>query len=187
MKKGIRRTKYLVHPSSQLKYIEMTILPAILMSILCSYFLIKTGEIFLAKEKAQLAVEVVYLNDTVKNLDTENYPPHIVRNMEVLKKRLDILKQNLEIEYLDTIKQWSRTRAFLFFFLAIAVTLSGFISLVFSHRIAGPIFRLKLLMDELAEGKDIPPVKFRNSDEFKELAESVEKLRSFLKSKGVIK
>jgi hypothetical protein len=42
-------------------------------------------------------------------------------------------------------------------------------------------------MDELAEGKDIPPVKFRNSDEFKELAESVEKLRSFLKSKGVIK
>ena len=187
MKKGLRRTKYLVHPSSQLKYIEMTILPAILMSILCSYFLIKTGEVFLAKEKAQVAVEVSYLTDTTKSLDTEGYPPNIVRKMEVLKKRLDILKQNLEIEYLDTIKQWSRTRALLFVFLAIAVILAGLISLVLSHRIAGPIFRLKLLVDELAEGKDVPPIKFRNSDEFKELAESFEKLRNILKAKGAIK
>jgi methyl-accepting chemotaxis protein len=187
MKKGLRRTKYLVHPSSQLKYIEMTILPAILMSILCSYFLIRTGEVFLAKEKAQVAVEVLYLNDTAESLDTESYPPNVLRKMEVLKKRLDILKQNLEIEYLDTIKQWSTTRALLFIFLTIVVILAGLISLVLSHRIAGPIFRLKLLVDALAEGKDVPPIKFRNSDEFKELAESCEKLRNILKSKGAIK
>ncbi len=63
----------------------------------------------------------------------------------------------------------------------------GAISLLYSHRIAGPIIRLKNYIALFSEGKDVPNIQIRHYDEFKELADSLEKLRNNLKSKGVLK
>jgi len=187
MATGIKRHKYFIHPSSQLKYIEMAVLPALILSLFCIYFLIKNGEIFLTKVRTQLSIEVSYFNDTIEHLNQENYPPETVNKMEVLKKRLSNLQYDLEREYFGTLKLWAETKIVLFLFLGIAIFLVGFIALLFSHRIAGPIYRLRKLAETLAEGKDIPPVKFRNYDEFKEVAAAFEKLRNSLKSKGMLK
>jgi len=187
MATGIKRKRYFIHPSSQLKYIEMAVLPALVLSLFCIYFLIKNGEMFLAREKTQLSVEVSYLNNTIQQLNRENYPPETINKIEVLKKRLSNLAYNLEKEYFGNLKLWVETKMALFIFLAIVIFSAGFIALLFSHRIAGPIYRLKKLAEMLAEGKDIPPVKFRNYDEFKEVAEAFEKLRKSLKAKGMLK
>jgi HAMP domain-containing protein len=184
---GIKRRKYLIHPSSQLKYIEMTVLPALVLSLFCIYFLIKNGEIFLAKEKTQLSLEVSYLDDTIQRLNSESYPADTIKKIEVLKKRLSIMQHNLEGEYFGTLRLWTKTKMVLFLFLAIAIFLAGLIALILSHRIAGPISRLRNLAEMLAEGKDVPPVKFRNYDEFKEVAAAFEKLRNSLKAKGMLK
>ena len=53
------------------------------------------------------------------------------------------------------------------------VSLSVFITLFISHRIAGPLFRLGNTMQEVGEGKIPGRVNLRKKDEFKELADSV--------------
>ena len=54
-------------------------------------------------------------------------------------------------------------------------------SIFLSHRIAGPIYKIKTVIDKMAKG-DLPPsVVLRKNDEFKELAESVNNLLDYLK------
>jgi methyl-accepting chemotaxis protein len=53
-------------------------------------------------------------------------------------------------------------------------------SIFISHRIAGPIYKIKSVIDKMASG-DLPPqIYLRKNDEFKELAESVNKLIEYL-------
>jgi hypothetical protein len=46
---------------------------------------------------------------------------------------------------------------------------------------------MKRSLDLLSEGKKIPPARLRRHDEFKELAESLERLRITLKNRGLLK
>jgi methyl-accepting chemotaxis protein len=186
MNKFGKRKKYFIHPSSQFKYIGMTILPALVMSIFCTYFLVASGQIFLSKEKGQVSTEIASLNDTIRQLSRDNYPVEAVSKVEVLKKRLIILGENLEIEYFKTMEKWARTKMSIIFLLSVVLVFSGILALIFSHRIAGPILRLTRSLDMLASGKDIPPFHFRSYDEFKELASAFDRLRKTLKDKGLL-
>lgn len=44
-------------------------------------------------------------------------------------------------------------------------------NIVYSHRIAGPIYRLKKLLHQKLEGKSIEPIAFRKNDAFHDLAD----------------
>jgi len=55
-----------------------------------------------------------------------------------------------------------------FFFLATVIL----ISLIFSHRIAGPLYQLKIACEKIAQGDKKVRVKFRENDEFKDLEKS---------------
>jgi methyl-accepting chemotaxis protein len=57
-----------------------------------------------------------------------------------------------------------------------AVLVFGFWSMLDAHRIAGPIHRLKILLDEVAGGKLTHEIEFRRRDEFHELAASADAL-----------
>jgi methyl-accepting chemotaxis protein len=186
MNKPIYRKKYFIHPSSQFKYIGMTVLPALLMSVFCTYFLIYSGEIFLAREKNQLSSEVASINVTVRQLSIAKYPPEAISKVEVLQKKLTILGENLEIDYFKTMEKWAKTKMAVIFLLSVILVLAGTISLLFSHRIAGPLLRLTKSLDMLSQGKDIPPFHFRSYDEFKELAAAFDRLRKTLKDKGML-
>ena len=48
--------------------------------------------------------------------------------------------------------------------------------LVYSHRIAGPIYRFKATIDAVLEGKNPGVITLRQHDEMKDLAESLNKL-----------
>jgi hypothetical protein len=186
MNKLTHRKKYLIHPSSQFKYIGMTILPALLMSVFCTYFLIYSGEIFLAREKNQVSTEIASIEATVRQLKSADYPPEAINKMEVLQKRLTILGENLKIEYFRTMEKWAKTKMSIIFLLSVILALAGTIALLFSHRVAGPILRLTKSLDLLSQGKDIPPFHFRSYDEFKELAAAFDRLRKTLKDKGML-
>jgi methyl-accepting chemotaxis protein len=45
-----------------------------------------------------------------------------------------------------------------------------------SHRIAGPIHRLKKVLEQKLNGENVAPVRFRENDSFQELADVVNKL-----------
>lgn len=56
------------------------------------------------------------------------------------------------------------------------------VSLVLSHRTAGPLYRLNGHMNRIADGGDIGEVKFRKNDFFPELAETYNRqLKRFIK------
>lgn len=187
MKVGFQRKKYFIHPSSQLKYIAMSVLPALVTSVFCVYFLIRTGELALQAERAKLGVEITSFNATIQELKTAQYPPEVVDKVQKLKKELISLNNILSVSYFDTLTEWNKTKVLIFVSLFFILVIVGTISLLYSHRIAGPIIRLKTYIDMFSEGKDVPNIQIRHYDEFKELADSLEKLRSNLKSKGILK
>lgn len=187
MNTGFQRRKYFIHPSSQLKYIAMSVLPALLTSVFCIYFLVRTGELALQAERAKLSVEITSFNSTIQELKTEQYPKPVIDKIQKLKKELISLNNILSVSYFDTLTEWNKTKALMFVGLFFILIFVGAISLLYSHRIAGPIVRLKNYIDLFSEGKDVPNIQIRHYDEFKELADSLENLRSSLKSKGILK
>lgn len=58
-----------------------------------------------------------------------------------------------------------------------------FYGLYLTNRIAGPIYKLKIHMEKLAEGQEVEDIAFRKNDYFKELAELFNKLNKVNKTK----
>ena len=46
-------------------------------------------------------------------------------------------------------------------------------SIVFSHRIAGPLYRIEKTLDDFIAGKEVEPIRLRRGDELKELASKI--------------
>lgn len=63
--------------------------------------------------------------------------------------------------------------------LVVVMMFNAFILIVanvyYSHKIIGPIYRLKNELERKCRGEDIPPVRFRKDDPFQELADVINK------------
>ncbi|MBI4375194.1 MAG: hypothetical protein HY549_01970 [Elusimicrobia bacterium] len=60
--------------------------------------------------------------------------------------------------------------------LALNLAISLFAGLYYSHRLAGPIYRIRRALQEAQEGKPVPPIVLRKNDQFKDLAEDINRL-----------
>jgi signal transduction histidine kinase len=60
--------------------------------------------------------------------------------------------------------------------LPVALFIIWFMALELSHRIAGPIYRLEKELDSRLNGKEINPIKLREGDELKVLADKINSL-----------
>lgn len=59
-------------------------------------------------------------------------------------------------------------------FVQVIITLLSFICLIFiTHKIAGPLYKLKNHLSEIREGKEISPLTFRTGDYFPDVAQEV--------------
>ncbi len=67
----------------------------------------------------------------------------------------------------------------------LTTTISIILLLIYFHRIAGPIYSLKLHLDRMIEGDFSKILIFRDNDEFKEIAEKINILQKRLVSKEV--
>ena len=178
------RKKYFVNFSVQFKYIMMSVLPVLLMSLFCIYFIIQSGELLVEKQKSKIVEEFSSIDQTLKQMQTVNLPKDVNNQLEIFAKRISILQDKLNIQYYHLVEEWAKTRMQLLAVLCLGMLCVGIISLIYSHRIAGPIYRLKKAIEALQEGKEINHIKLRPGDEFQDLADSLEKLRVILKTKG---
>jgi sensor histidine kinase YesM len=64
---------------------------------------------------------------------------------------------------------------FLYFVIPILFVMAA-VTIIFSHRIAGPIYRIERTLDELIEGQDVARIHLRRGDELKGLAGRMNKL-----------
>ena len=181
-----KRRKYFIHPSSQLKYIAFSVIPALLMSLYCTYSLVESGKLVLRAAKEKPLVPVYSIRKTILALEKEGYTKDTAAKVTRMKSEVESLTKTLETTYSDTLTEWDKTRRTIFVVLFCVLVLVGLLSLVFSHRIAGPLFRIRRCVDMLVEGKDMPPVRLRKRDEFKDLAASLDRLRIVLKDKGLL-
>ncbi len=59
------------------------------------------------------------------------------------------------------------------------IVFAGALEIVYLHRVAGPMYRIARILDELSQGKRITQVKLRKKDFFKNIADSINKLIQF--------
>ena len=156
------------------------------MSLFCTYSLVESGKVVLRAAKEKPMVPVYSMRQTIFALENEGDTKDLSEKIEELKKELESLKKTFETTYGDTLSKWDKTKRNIFIVLFFVLVFVGLLSLMFSHRIAGPLFRIRGCVDMLAQGKNTPPIRLRKRDEFKELAASLENLRSALNDKGLL-
>lgn len=74
-----------------------------------------------------------------------------------------------------------------FFFIIPLIIVIIMIAIIFSHRIAGPIYNIERKINKLAGGEDIELIRLRKGDELKDLAEAINKLILIVKKSGISK
>jgi signal transduction histidine kinase len=60
----------------------------------------------------------------------------------------------------------------LYFFLPLIFVISS-LSIIFLHRIAGPLYRIERSLDQVIEGEDIEYIRLRKGDELQDLAKKI--------------
>lgn len=55
---------------------------------------------------------------------------------------------------------------------------------VITHRIAGPLYKLRLELQRMLQGEDINPIRFRKDDEFQDLPDLINRLVDKASGKG---
>jgi nitrogen fixation/metabolism regulation signal transduction histidine kinase len=66
---------------------------------------------------------------------------------------------------------------------AVMIVVTALFALFYSHRIAGPVYRLKKAMEEVSQGNMDIQVKIRKNDEFHDLAENFNAMLKNVKEK----
>ena len=173
----MKRRKYFINPSVQLKYIVMSVAPALVISIFCIHFLINAGEEQLKSHKERISVTFDALQKDGNQLETKETPDQRIDDIKKLIRYLTVIQNDLEARDQEIVNNWKLTKNSIILVILIALFGVGVAALIFSHRIVGPIFRIKRYIDMLADGQDIPAVKIRKNDEFQDVAQSLERLR----------
>ena len=186
MGKKYKRRRYFIHPSSQGTYIVLSILPALVMSLYCTYFLISSGELVLKAAKEKPLVPFHSIRHVIVTLEKEGCTKDTAARVTRLKNELNSMRNIIEMTYLDTLDQWNKNKRVIYVALFFVLLFVGLLSLLYSQRVAGPLFRIKSCIDMLVEGKDIAPIRLRENDQFKDVAESLDRLRSRLKDAGLL-
>jgi signal transduction histidine kinase len=74
-----------------------------------------------------------------------------------------------------------------FFSIPLVFVITAF-SIVFTHRIAGPLYRLETMLDRFLKGEDIEDIQLRKEDDLHALAQKINALLSMVRdSKGEAK
>jgi methyl-accepting chemotaxis protein len=173
----MKRRKYFINPSVQLKYIVMSVAPALVMSIFCIHFLINAGQEQLKSQKQRISVTFEALQKDSNRIEGKETPDQRIEDIKKLIRYLTVIQNDLEARDREIVNNWKLTQNSIILVLLLALFGVGAAALIFSHRIVGPIFRIKRYIDMLADGQEIPVVKIRKNDEFQDVAQSLERLR----------
>ena len=86
-------------------------------------------------------------------------------------------------DLLDMVKNQIFFRLICFIF-PVAFVITAF-SIVFSHRIAGPIYRLEQTLNSFIRGEDVETIRIRKGDELKDLVEKTNSLILMVKQSRI--
>jgi nitrogen fixation/metabolism regulation signal transduction histidine kinase len=185
MGKSSKRKKYFVHPSSQLKYVAFSILPALIMTLFCTYFFNVSGKLVFEIQTDTFFAQLSSIKKTMKTAESVA-TKETQDSIRKLKDLLDSFEDSVLLAYTEAPKKWNQAKLYVLGGLLSVLVGTSILALLYSHRIAGPLFRLKKSIKMLSAGQDIEPIRFRKKDEYQDLADSLTELRRFMKDKGCL-
>jgi methyl-accepting chemotaxis protein len=168
------RKRFLINLRLQLKYISLIVLPLILIGAIIINVTTTVNKLMMSTQRQQLMSQVAALEDSASALQRNP-----AQTVAIEKVQRDI--QNLKFLSRDLIAmnefQWVKLNRLIIQIILLLVIGGSILGILISHKIAGPIYRLEKVVNDMAEGKKISAVKIRRYDEFHSLADALERLR----------
>ncbi|MDB4946552.1 MAG: hypothetical protein JWP97_6086 [Labilithrix sp.] len=184
---------YLLDPRFQLKWTGMIIGVAFVISAIMGVFLYRTTSEVTAQSHKVIAQGEGLIKESQKNSDLvkmqikEQYAdaPELAKSFakgaEELDQEIETKHRQLLAQQQLTISQQNTMLRSLVAGLALLVVLIGVLGIYFTHKVVGPIYKMKMLLRQVGDGKLNFHGKLRKGDElqdfFEVFAQMVEKLK----------
>ncbi|MBN9162689.1 MAG: HAMP domain-containing protein, partial [Myxococcales bacterium] len=185
---------YLLDAKFQLKWTGRIILVALAISALMGVFLYQTSREVTEQSQKVIAQGTALINESQKNSDLvkmqikDQYAdsPELAatfnKSADELDKQLQQKHTALEAQAATTKSQQQTMMLALIAGLTLLVVLIGLLGIYFTHKVVGPIYKMKMLLRQVGDGKLNFQGKLRKGDElqdfFEVFAGMVEKLKA---------
>jgi nitrogen fixation/metabolism regulation signal transduction histidine kinase len=192
---------YLLDPRFQLKWTGMIILVAFVISAIMGVFLYRTSSEVTAESQKVIAQGDELIKESQKNSDLvkmqikKEYAesPELAetfnKGTQDLDKQLEDKHKMLLAQQAATVQQQRTMLMSLVAGLALLVVLIGVLGIYFTHKVVGPIYKMKLLLKQVGDGKLNFYGKLRKGDELQDFfvvfEAMVEKLKN--RQRGEVK
>jgi len=173
-KKHARRRRYIINWRFQLRYIIFTIIPIILLGIFAATIGFKVAYEMASTQRQQLMILISSLEGSLKDIQEFLLDKAVLEKAVSNLKNLKSFSQDLITINMLEMKRLTNLVIFAMFTIIVGAIILG---VFFSHRIAGPLFRLQRHIREMSERIITSPIRIRSTDEFQGLASSLEELR----------
>ncbi|MCX7661914.1 MAG: hypothetical protein N2Z79_04440 [Candidatus Omnitrophica bacterium] len=171
----IKRRRYIVNWRFQTKYILFGVLPIVILGILSISLLSHYARSLLIEQRQILLTQISTLESIFASQNEEKLTPKVfegliegVKNLKLFTS--DLLRSNL--------RELIRLNQTIFLTMILLVFGAVFFGVLYSHRIAGPIFRIQRLLLDLTQHIQIP-IRVRKYDEFQDFFNAIDKLRVY--------
>ncbi|OGR02542.1 MAG: hypothetical protein A2284_15675 [Deltaproteobacteria bacterium RIFOXYA12_FULL_61_11] len=161
----MQRKNYLINKSFQLRYLGYVL--SLLATLFLVYVMVMATLIGRMREANEKLLELGTFNERLLGSAEMRQEPTEEISGKFKELRL-LVQRNTE-----TIQAINLFSALFMLFLAFAVVMVG---LVVTHRIAGPLHVLRLMLEKLRDGEELPARSLRHHDEFQDLFELVRQL-----------
>jgi len=168
------RKTYIVNWRFQLKYSILAVLPLLILGFLIIGMVFNISKGLIVSQKQQLMTQLALLEQSLNFLDKTDTDKRVIVELRKNVKSLKSFSQDLI--KLNTF-QWASLNRVAIKGLAIFTVGGILLWLVFSHRVAGPIYRVQKILDSWRHNHAVPPIKVRPTDEFQDLFAGIEEIR----------
>lgn len=185
---------YMLEPKFQLKWTGYLLAVALVVSSLLGAFLLRTSNEVTEQSNQVIQQGNKLLDESKKNSDLvrmqikEQYQdaPELGqafnREADAIEKKLEEQHRHLEAQAAATKRQQQTMMMSLVFGLSFLVVLIGLVGIFITHKVVGPIYKMKLLLRQVGDGKLNFYGSPRKGDELKDLFEvfsaTVDKLKA---------
>lgn len=184
---------YLLDPRFQLKWTGMIIGVAFVISAIMGVFLFRTSSEVTHQSQKVIGQGQALIDESQKNsdlvkmtikkdyADSPELGDTFAKEAKDLDAQLETRKKLLVAQHQATITQQNTMLTALVAGLTLLVLLIGILGIYFTHKVVGPIYKMKLLLRQVGDGKLNFYGKLRKGDELQDFfvvfAEMVEKLK----------
>jgi nitrogen fixation/metabolism regulation signal transduction histidine kinase len=185
---------YLLNPRFQLKWTGYIIFVALVISAILGWFLFQTSKDLTEQSQQVIKQGDALISESQKNselvkmqikdqyADTPELAKAFNKSADDLEKDLKAKHDKLQQQAADTAKQQQTMLMSLVGGLTLLVLLIGLLGIYFTHKVVGPIHKMKQLLRQVGDGKLNFEGRLRKGDElqdfFEVFAAMVEKLKA---------